>query len=109
MAFWWAPDARPLRAGALAWAAGLVFADDLVVWHAAIDLIGAELSTVMGNTQVVVIGIASWWRYGERPTRWSQIAVPAALVGVVLITGLGAADAYGAAPVTGVLLAVVTA
>jgi drug/metabolite transporter (DMT)-like permease len=109
MALWRAPDARPLRARALAWAAGLVFAANLVVWHAAIDLIGAGLSTVMGNTQVVVIGLVSWWLYGERPTRWALFAVPLVLVGVVLITGLGAADAYGAAPVAGVLLGVVTA
>jgi drug/metabolite transporter (DMT)-like permease len=109
MALWRAPDARPVRARALAWAAGLVFAGNLIVWHAAIDLIGAGLSTVMGNTQVVIIGIASWWLYGERPTRWALIAVPLVLVGVVLITGLGAADAYGAAPVAGVVLGVGTA
>ncbi len=109
MALWRVPDARPVRARALAWAAGLVFAANLVVWHAAIDLIGAGLSTVMGNTQVVVIGLVSWWLYGERPTRWALVAVPLVLMGVVLITGLGAADAYGAAPVAGVALGVVTA
>ena len=109
MAVWRVPDARPVRARVLAWVAGLVFAVNLVVWHAAIDLIGAGLSTVMGNTQVVVIGLVSWWLYGERPTRWALFAVPLVLVGVVLITGLGAADAYGAAPMAGVLLGVFTA
>lgn len=109
MALWRVPDARSVRARALAWAAGLVFAANLLVWHAAIELIGAGLSTVMGNTQVVFIGLVSWWMYGERPTRWALFAVPLVLVGVVLITGLGAADAYGAAPVAGVVLGVVTA
>lgn len=109
MAIWRAPDARPWRARMLAWAAGAVFAANLLVWHAAIDLIGAGLSTVLGNTQVVVIGLVSWWAYGERPTRWALATIPIVLVGVVLITGLGAPEAYGAAPVAGVGLGMVTA
>src|SRR5919198_1245780 len=47
---------RPARARGLAWVAGGFFAADLVLWHHAIEQVGAGLATVLGNTQVVLVG-----------------------------------------------------
>ena len=52
----------------LAIIAGLFFAADLVAWHYAIQMVGAGLATVLGNTQVVFVAIAAWLFFGERLT-----------------------------------------
>jgi len=61
--------ARPRRARLLAWGAGAFFAVDLVLWHNAIEQVGAGLATVLGNTQVVLVGLLAWALLGERPPR----------------------------------------
>src|SRR6058998_1630439 len=58
---------RPLRARAFAWLAGVFFAADLVLWHNGIDQVGAGLATVLGNTQVVLVGLIAWLIWRERP------------------------------------------
>lgn len=93
----------------LAWIAGAFFALDLVLWHNAIEHVGAGLGTVLGNTQVVVVPIAAWLLLSERPGGRVAAAVPLVLIGVVLISGLvGAGDAYGSDPLLGVLFGVGT-
>lgn len=87
----------------LAWIAGAFFAADLVLWHHAIDEVGAGLATVLGNTQVVVVPIAAWLVLGERPGWRVAASVPIVLMGVVLISGLvGGGEAYGRNPLLGV-------
>jgi drug/metabolite transporter (DMT)-like permease len=89
----------------LAWFAGAFFAADLVLWHHAINQVGAGLATVLGNTQVVFVPIGAWLILGERPARRVAASVPVVLIGVVLISGvIGAGGAYGQNPVLGVLL-----
>ena len=67
----------------LAIIAGLFFAADLVAWHYAIQMVGAGLATVLGNTQVVFVAIAAWLFFGERLT--------ARLIGALVIAlGRGA-------------------
>jgi drug/metabolite transporter (DMT)-like permease len=92
----------------LAAAAGMLFAGDLILWHHAIEAVGAGLATVLGNLQVLVVGFVAWALFGERPTRSTLIAVPIVLAGIVLISGVGG-GAYGKAPVRGALLGLVTA
>lgn len=87
----------------LAWIAGAFFAADLILWHHAIAQVGAGLATVLGNTQVVVVPLAAWLFLGERPSGRVAISVPIVLIGVVLISGVIGADAYGANPLLGVL------
>ena len=86
----------------LAWIAGAFFAADLVLWHHAIEEVGAGLATVLGNTQVVVVPIAAWLVLGERPGWRVAASVPIVLIGVVLISGVLGAGAYGRNPVLGV-------
>jgi drug/metabolite transporter (DMT)-like permease len=89
--------------------AGVVFAVDLLTFHYAVDLIGAGLGTVMGNLQVLIVGLAAWALFGERLRREVVVALPIMLVGVVLISGLVGSGAYGSNPQLGVLIGLVTA
>ena len=99
----------PGRARRLAVIAGIFFAGDLMFWHHAIEYVGAGLATVLGNLQVLVVGVVAWLVFGERPSRATLIAVPVVLVGVVLISGVVGSGAYGANPALGVVLGVATA
>jgi drug/metabolite transporter (DMT)-like permease len=92
----------------LAWLAGLFFAIDLVVWHHAINAVGAGLATVLGNTQVVIVPLIAWAVLAERPSARVAAAVPVVLAGVILISGVVGADAFGDDPVLGVLFGVAT-
>jgi drug/metabolite transporter (DMT)-like permease len=93
----------------LAAVAGLFFAGDLLLWHHAIEAVGAGLATVLGNLQVIVVGIVAWLLLGERPSRATLLALPVVLAGVVLISGAFGGDAYGADPGLGVILGLGTA
>jgi len=93
----------------LAYAAGILFAVDLVAWHYAIDYIGAGLATVLGNLQVVLVGLVAWLLLAERPEARILVAVPPALVGIVLISGAFEDGAYGADPAKGAIFGIVTA
>lgn len=92
----------------LAIVAGVFFAGDLTFWHHAIEAVGAGLATVLGNLQVLIVGIVAWAFLGERPSRATVVALPVVLVGVALISGIGG-GAYGRDPVLGVVLGVLTA
>ena len=48
---------------------GVFFAGDLLFWHHAIEAVGAGLATVLGNLQVLVVGVVAWLVLGERPSR----------------------------------------
>ena len=54
------PGSRPVRLRWLAFASGLLLGLDLAFWHRAIHWIGAGLATVLGNTQVVFVGLGAW-------------------------------------------------
>lgn len=97
------------RAMGLSALAGAFFAVDLVTFHYAVDLIGAGLGTVMGNVQVVIVALAAWLLFGERPRGQVLVALPVMMVGVVLISGVVGSGAYGADPAAGVAVGLVTA
>ncbi len=99
---------RDRRAITLAWIAGAFFAADLILWHNAIEQVGAGLATVLGNTQVVLVGLLAWALLGERPHRSSMAAIPIVGVGVVLISGVLEHGAYGLNPGLGAVYGVLT-
>jgi len=99
-------DRRSHREHALALASGLILAVDLSLWHEAIALVGAGLSTVIANCQVVFVGLVAWALWGERPTRTTAILVVFVLIGVALTSGLARPDAYGANPTLGAVFGV---
>jgi drug/metabolite transporter (DMT)-like permease len=106
---WRRYGALPRSSLRLAAVAGIFFAGDLTFWHHSIEAVGAGLSTVLGNLQVLVVGIVAWLLFGERPSRAVLLALPVVLVGVVLISGLVGAGAYGANPPLGVVFGLATA
>jgi len=109
--FWTLVRERDKRTGSsrlLALASGLLLAVDLSVWHRSIELIGAGLATVLGNTQVVFVGFAAWLIHSERPSRHTILIVPFVFAGVIFISGLGRADAYGDNPVGGAFFGLLT-
>ena len=66
-------------------------------------------ATVLGNLQVIIVGLVAWLLLGERPSRATMLALPIVLVGVVLISGVVGDGAYGSNPQLGVILGLLTA
>jgi drug/metabolite transporter (DMT)-like permease len=100
---------RPWRVRRWSLAAGLFFAADLTFWHYSIEFVGAGLATVLGNVQVVVVPLAAWLLLDERPDQRLLVAVPVVLGGVVLISGVLGAGAYGEDPLLGAVYGLLTA
>jgi drug/metabolite transporter (DMT)-like permease len=100
---------RPSRARWVALAAGVFFGLDLVAWHRSIEAVGAGLATVLGNLQVVLVGLVAWWLLRERPHSRLLTAVPLVVVGIVLISGVLEDGAYGRDPVLGTVFGILTA
>jgi drug/metabolite transporter (DMT)-like permease len=99
---------RPRHLRRAAWVAGAFFAADLLFWHHAIEEVGAGLSTVLGNTQVVLVGLIAWALFRERPANSSLAAIPVAMLGIVLISGALEGAAYGRNPPLGALFGILT-
>lgn len=95
---------RTVPARLVAVLAGGLMGAAFTFWNHAIVAIGAGLSTVLGNTQVVFVGLVAWVLFGERPTRVAMVAVPVVIMGALATSGLGGVGAYGEAPLRGVAL-----
>jgi drug/metabolite transporter (DMT)-like permease len=98
----------PRKGLLFAWAAGVVFALDLLFWHHAIDYVGAGLATVLGNLQVFIVAFAAWGLFKDRPSTRLMIGTPVVFAGVVLISGVFDSAAYGSDPVMGVAAGIAT-
>jgi drug/metabolite transporter (DMT)-like permease len=111
LAWWERRRFGPLgrRALWLSLIAGIFFMADLVFWHHAIAAVGAGLATVLGNVQVVIVPLAAWALLSEKPAGRTIAAVPIVLSGVVLISGVIGAGAYGSNPALGVVYGLLTA
>jgi drug/metabolite transporter (DMT)-like permease len=78
--------------------AGVFFAVDLICWHHSIGDVGAGLATVLANVQVVLVPLVAWAVLAEKPGRRLLGALPIALLGVLLISGVLEQGAYGRDP-----------
>jgi drug/metabolite transporter (DMT)-like permease len=87
-------------------ASGVFFAADLIMWHHSIGDIGAGLATVLANIQVVLVPLVAWAVLSERPGRRVLAALPLALLGVVLISGVLEHGAYGHNPTRGAIFGI---
>jgi drug/metabolite transporter (DMT)-like permease len=109
---WWPKrkvDGRSRGDRLLALASGAAFAADVIAWHAGIGYIGAGLATLIANSQVLMVTFMAWALYRHRPSTAVFLSLPLVLVGLTFVTGLGRTDTFGARPVLGVLLGVVSA
>jgi drug/metabolite transporter (DMT)-like permease len=85
----------------IAFAAGIFFSADLILWHHSIADVGAGLATVLANIQVVLVPLVAWLLLAERPGSRVIAALPLALLGVLLISGAVEHTAYGRNPARG--------
>jgi drug/metabolite transporter (DMT)-like permease len=92
---------RPARDRWIAAGSGVFLGADLILWNHSIEDVGAGLATVLANIQVVFIPLIAWAILSERPGRRVLAAIPVALVGVLLISGVLEAGAYGRDPSAG--------
>ena len=99
---------RPRAVRRAAWVGGAFFAADLILWHYSIEKVGAGLATVLGNTQVVLVGLLAWVLFRERLSRNALIAIPIAMAGIFLISGALEDGAYGTDPKLGAVFGLLT-
>ncbi|MDQ0382107.1 DMT family transporter [Amycolatopsis thermophila] len=82
--------------------AGVFFAGDSLLWTQAIGEVGAGLSTVLVNLQVVIVPLIAWLVDRERVPPRYLLAVVLVLPGVVLAAGL-TGGSTGPAPLAGAI------
>ena len=99
---------RTPRERRLAALAGVLFAVDLIVWHYTIRDVGAGLATVLGNLQVVIVPFVALAVLGEQVPRSILRALAPVCLGVLLVSGVLEAGAFGANPSRGALLGIAT-
>jgi drug/metabolite transporter (DMT)-like permease len=98
---------RPSRAMVLA---GVFFALDLACWHYGIRYTSVANATVLPNLTPVLVTLASWVFFKERPRPIFLVGLVAAVGGAVLMAGTGPAEARpGPLPHIGDALSVSTA
>ena len=102
-------DKRSVNTRLIALVAGFAFSLDFLAYHSTVDWIGTGIGTLIGNSQVIIVTLMSWWLFGERPNLSILISLPIVMVGLVLISGVLDDDPYGEYPVRGVIAGVFTA
>jgi drug/metabolite transporter (DMT)-like permease len=89
--------------------AGAFFAGDMLLWTQAIFEVGAGLSTVLVNVQVVLVPLLAWVVDREGVTARYLTWVPVLLAGVVLTSGVVGGGASGTRPLAGTVRATLAA
>ena len=102
-------DQRGKKNRMLAFSAGLLLAIDFAGYHSAIDYIGSGIATLIGNSQVIIVTLVSWWLLGERPNRMILLALPMVMLGLLFISGIWDDEPYGDDPIKGVVGGIVAA
>ena len=100
---------RKLKKNLLAIACGLVFALDLLAWHASIGYVGPGLATILGNFQVFVLTIVGFMIFKEKITITFVLSLPLAFLGLFLILGIDIdhlSRSYGIGVFLGLLTAI---
>jgi drug/metabolite transporter (DMT)-like permease len=104
-----AEDLRSTNTRLLALIAGFAFSLDFLAYHSTVDWIGTGIGTLIGNSQVIIVTLASWWLFGERPNLSILMSLPIVMFGLCLISGIWDDEPYGFHPVRGVIAGVFTA
>jgi drug/metabolite transporter (DMT)-like permease len=73
----------------------------MLLWNHSLVAVGAGLATVLANIQVVLTPLVAWALLSERPGKQILLALPVALIGVLMISGLLEHGAYGRNPTRG--------
>ena len=102
-------DTRSSKTRWMAFGAGLLLAPDMLVYHSAMIFIGIGIATLIGNSQVIIVTLASWKLFGEKPNPAILISLPVVMIGLTLISGIADSNPYGEDPVKGVIFGVMGA
>ncbi len=86
--------------------AGIALGLDYAAWTASIYSVGAGVSTVLINVQVVVLPTLAFLIDKEKPTRGFLVSLPLMILGISLVGGLWDAQRDSADSLFGVLLGV---
>jgi drug/metabolite transporter (DMT)-like permease len=88
---------------------GFIFFLDLFIWHRSVIYVGAGIATILGNTQVFMTAILSFFIFREKLTLRFWLAAVSAIAGVALLVGLlgGRVDLSGQY-LLGIILGLVT-
>jgi len=89
--------------------AGVLFAADALLWTQAIYEVGVGLSTVLVNTQVVLVPLLAVVIDREPLSRRFLVTLPVIVAGTLLTGGVFETGVTGAAPVAGTVHAVLAA
>ncbi|MCB2229571.1 DMT family transporter [bacterium] len=98
----------PAKLWKFALIAGFVFFLDLFVWHKSIIYTGAGMATILGNTQVFATAVFGVVLFHERLTVRFIIAAVSAMVGVVLLVGVGGEVQFSTSYLKGVAFGLAT-
>jgi drug/metabolite transporter (DMT)-like permease len=102
-------DTRSSRTRWTAFGAGLILAPDMLSYHSSMIFIGIGIAPLIGNSQVIIVTLASWKLFGEKPNQAILISLPVVIIGLALISGLADTDPYGEDPVKGVVFGTMAA
>ena len=102
-------DTRSSRTRWTAFGAGLILAPDMLAYHSSMIFIGIGIATLIGNSQVIIVTLASWKLFGEKPNQAILVSLPVVIIGLALISGIADTDPYGEDPVKGVVFGTMAA
>ncbi len=102
-------DTRSSRTRWMAFGAGLILAPDMLSYHSSMIFIGIGIATLIGNSQVIIVTLASWKLFGEKPNPAILLSLPVVIVGLALISGIADSEPYGEDPVKGVIFGMMAA
>ncbi len=93
----------PWRETAVALAAGLLFAGDMIFWNTGVLISGATNPTLMGNTAPLWVGLGALLFFREKLSRAFWLGLILAIVGAAVILGLDALSDVGLGTFYGLL------
>src|ERR671934_57881 len=99
----------PFRQFGLVMVAGALFAGDMLLWTQAIAEVGAGLSTVLVNAQVVIVPLLALLIDREPMHRRFLFCLPWLVLGVVLTGGVLERGVSGTSPAWGTVHAILAA
>ncbi len=102
-------DTRSSRTRWTAFGAGLILAPDMLSYHSSMIFIGIGIATLIGNSQVIIVTLASWKLFGEKPNQAILVSLPIVVIGLALISGIADTDPYGEDPVKGIIFGTMAA
>lgn len=102
-------DTRSSRTRWTAFGAGLILAPDMLSYHSSMIFIGIGIATLIGNSQVIIVTLASWKLFGEKPNPAILLSLPVVIIGLALISGFADPEPYGEDPVKGVVFGMIAA